>query len=353
MDRTYTGSYGRLKASIGDFLPNQFFLDLLGRDLDGISVALSATSYKDDIEQLSPVYKQPELLDFAINRHLIKKNKLAQFAPPPISKNFLSAYFMKWDIENIKSVMSAKTFGYQTTESDSFLLSYRNLPVGVFAGNMTQEDFRIMISLGSIESIVDYLTKFGIGTYLLMHLDQYRKTKDITDLYSAMDRYHYRMMFENLLFYNGDESIIREYIRELVDSYNLLSVLKSINLEVPWEQVSNYLFPFGKIPMQDLEEAMRSQNVAEAATRFKDHYDLSVQIEDYNRLGRVYPFDLAMRRNLANKFLPMLAMSPVSINSIFHFILRAEIERENLRAIVAGKLYKLSEERIKELLILV
>ncbi|EQD33259.1 V-type ATP synthase subunit C [mine drainage metagenome] len=73
MDRTYTGSYGRLKVSFSDFLSNQFITGLISRDLEGIEAALRETSYRDDIEQLASLYKLPELLDFAVNRHLIKK----------------------------------------------------------------------------------------------------------------------------------------------------------------------------------------------------------------------------------------------------------------------------------------
>lgn len=352
MDRTYTGSFGRLKAGISDFLSEEFIVSLVPKDLDGISQALSNSPYKEDIESLSALYKVPEILEMAINRHLIKKNKLALFAPPPNASSFLRAYFLKWDIENIKSVMSAKQLGYHESETDSFIVSYRNIPVGIFAGNMTQEDFKIMISLGSVENVVDYLTRFGIGTYMLQFIDDYRKTRDVTPLFSAMDMYHFRTMTETLRFFNGDEITIRSYIRSLIDEFNISNLFKSMELKVPWEQIRGYIFDGGNIPHAELEESMRSVNIPDACQRLKNYYDMNDAAEKYGKTGMLYHFDVALRQERFRRFIPMLAASPISLNSIFHFTLRAEIERENLRAIVAGKIYRVPEERIRNFLIM-
>lgn len=353
MDRTYTGSFGRLKAGISDLLPEEFVLSLIPKDLEGISQALSSTSYREDLEALSALYKAPEILEMAINRHLIKKNKLALFAPPPNASTFLKSYFLKWDIENVKAVMSAKQLGYHSSETDSFIVSYRNVPVGIFAGNMTQEDFKIMISLGSIENVVDYLTRFGIGTYLLQYIDEYRKTKDVTPLFSAMDRYHFQTMTDSLRFFNGDEITVRSYIRSLVDEFNITTIFKAMELKVPWEQIKGYVFNGGDIPTADLEDSMRSMNIADACQRLKNFYDMNEAVERYEKTGMLYHFDISLRSERFKKFLPMLAASPISLNSIFYFTLRAEMERENLRAIIAGKIYKVSDEGIRSFLILV
>ncbi len=353
MDRTYTGSFGRLKAGISDFLSEDFILSLIPKDLDGISQALSTTSYREDLEALSALYKVPEVLEMAINRHLIKKNKLALFAPPPNAATFLKSYFLKWDIENVKSVMSAKQLGYHSTETDSFIVSYRNIPVGIFAGNMTPEDFKIMISLGTIDNVVDYLTRFGLGTYLLQYIDEYRKTKDVTPLFSAMDRYHFRTMTDSLRFFNGDEIITRSYIKSLVDESNISTVFKAMVLKVPWEQIKDYIFSTGNITIADLEDSMRTMNIPDACQRLKGFYDLEDAAEKYAKTGMLYHFDVALRTERFRRFLPMMAASPISLNSIFYFTLRAEVERENLRAIVASKIYKVPDERIKSFLVLV
>ncbi len=353
MDRTYTGSYGRLKSSLADFLPNQFFENLIGRDLESIQQILSQTSYKEDLDALASQYRLPEILDLAINRHLISKNRLAQFAPPSVSRRFLQSYFLKWDIENVKSLISAKVLDYNSQISDSFIISYRNLPLGVFAGVMTREDFNIMASLGSVEAVVDYLTKFGIGSYMLQYIDEYRKTKDVTPLFSAMDRYHYNTMLENLIFYNGDEAFIRDYVRALVDSHNILSVLKGIHLALQWDQLKGYVFPNGHIPMTDLEEALRAGRVEDACQHFSRYYDLTQPLQQFSATGLVFHFDLHLKNLITREYMQKMASSPVSLNSIFHFILKAETERTNLRAVVAGSLYKLSSERIREMLILV
>ncbi len=112
MDRTYAGSYGRLKVLRLEFLNQDFMKSLIDKTPEEILQALSTTSYREDLDALSAFSSGTRLLEMAINRHLIKKNRQAMQAPPPAARKFLESYFSKWDIENVKTILSSKFIGY-------------------------------------------------------------------------------------------------------------------------------------------------------------------------------------------------------------------------------------------------
>ena len=63
-------------------------------------------------------------------------NKIALEATPFSGKQSIRAYFSKWDIHNIELILSSKVIGRTITETEPFLVSSRNFPAGITAGNI-------------------------------------------------------------------------------------------------------------------------------------------------------------------------------------------------------------------------
>lgn len=352
MDSTYSGSYGRIKVVQSDFLTGSFVNSLLEmKDVEDITRALSSTSYREDIDALYSLYKNPELVDMAINRHLIKKNKLALFAPPPMARNALTAYMSKWDVENIKAILSSKVLGYSIKETETFLVSFRDLPMGIFGGNLSHEEYKTLMSRDSVESIVNYLSRFGYGSYLLQYMDFYRKNGEISRLLSALDSFFYIRLMESLKFYNGDEGPITRFFREEIDSKNIMILLKAKDLDVSYDRVTGRLIPGGNLALSSLEELFSVENVDEIVSKLRNRFDLDRGLAEYTETGSLNIFEIDLKRAIYRKYLDTLTSQSLSVGSIFAMVFRAEIERENLHTIVIGKSYSLDNDKIADLLI--
>jgi V/A-type H+-transporting ATPase subunit C len=347
----YSGSYGKLKVNMTDFLPQDFFYKILEMNtLEEISLALSGTSYKEDIDALSPSYKNPDLLEMAINRHLVKKNRLALSSPPPMAIDLLKTYFSKWDIENIKSVISSKLLDYKLNENETFLMSFRDIPLGIFSGILTHEDFINIMNLGSVREIFNYLARFGYGAYLLQFVDDHEGSGEISPLFSALDDYYYSRLISQLKFMNGDEGPIFRYISSDIDRRNLMLTLKSGLMEVQFDIIKNDIIAGGFIPAERYREFFDSSSVEEMVTKIKPYYDLEEPLESFRVNGSMNTFDTYLKKMNYKKYMPILRTQAMSLGSIFAFILAAEKERENLRAIIMGKAYSLGNDRIREIL---
>ncbi|GGM66402.1 hypothetical protein GCM10007108_00730 [Thermogymnomonas acidicola] len=351
MDSTYSGTYGKLKAYYPDFLSRQFIDDLISSpNLDDIQGRLARTVYGEHINHLASLYRNPELLEIAVNRELVRKNRIALFAVPPASKNSVLAYLAKWDIENIKSILSSKFMDYPLRESDAFLISFRDVPMGIFAGTLRDEDFKAMLSRGSVEDVINFLSPTPYGTAMLSQIDQYRKTKDLSVLFFALDVYYYTNLLNTILFYNGDEGPVLRLVRELIDVHNLDVLIKGKSMEVEFSRIIRGLIAGGNIGVERLSDLYRSQDVEQIAKN-NGQFDLGPAVESFRQDGNMLHFDLEMRRQVYSKYMPVISSMSLSLGSMFHFMIMSEVERENLRTIILGKHYGLSEESLRKLIL--
>ncbi|HLH86658.1 MAG TPA: V-type ATPase subunit [Thermoplasmataceae archaeon] len=351
MDPTYAGAFGRLKAHETEFLsPNDFSRLIEAKNTNDILSILFSTFYKSDIEVFSGVHKGAELLNMSINHRLILRNRYALFAAPTPARDLLRAYLSKWDIENIKAIISSKFMGYSVRETEDFLLSFRDIPMGIFAGPMTHEDFRNLMSKESIEAMVNYLTNFGYGQFVLQQMDRYRKSGDVSFLLSALDFHYYSNLISSVRFYNGDEGPVIRYVMDLVDAQNLFIILKGLDLKLEYERIREYFIPGGNRSLSALQEVYSLGSIEEVAKRFQNIGNLERAVRSYISDKRLQLFEVIARADLYGRYIPIFRQQALSLSYTLSFILTAERERELLHYIILGKDYGLDNSKIREML---
>jgi V/A-type H+-transporting ATPase subunit C len=349
INTTYSGSYGRLKIHFNDYLSDSFVKSLLELDIKDIRLKLYETSYREDIDKATTISTDDiDILITAINRHVINNARIALFAVPPQMKSFMKTYVSKWDIESIKAIITSKVINHEIKATDSFIMSFRDMPLGIFAGNLKREDFRILMEKNDVDSIVNYLLNYGFN-YLLKELEEYKKTGDISSLLSAMDYNYYNNLINTALFYNGDEGKIINYVKTKVDLNNVLTLAKALELKVPFETIESKIISNGNISKSALSDIFRSGNVIDLLSVFK-HFNIDEALDYYNENKNLSMFEIGMRKALFHEYIDVMLMDTASLY-IFAYVLYAERERDNLRSILVGKSYKLDNNIIERMLI--
>lgn len=324
---------------------------LRAKDVGEIAKQLASTWYGPEIERAASVYKPPELIEVALNRHLIGVNRIALEASPFSGRSSIRAYLAKWDIQNIELVLSSKSLGKTITETEHFLVSSRNFPAGVSGGNIPHDEIKILLSQPTIEAIIDQLVRYGYGTVLMQHLGEYQKTADLGPMMAALQRYYYSALLEALKFFQGDEGIVRELIRVEIDKKNVLSLLKAKETNLEKEIVAEHLIDGGNIPTNQLGEIYTAKNVEELVGRIDALYRLGERLEQYKKTKSLVDFEGAFEKIISETYFKRLKTIPLSVGIIFYFVIWAERERENIRKIVYGKHYNLPVEHISSMLI--
>lgn len=352
-DMIWTGTYGKLKVKSTSFLSKDFLLGLVRmKDVKEIAQALEATWYAPYIEEAASRYPLPDQIEVALNRHLVDMNALVLNAAPPYDKNAVRAYLAKWDIYNIELILAAKSVGKTISETEAFLVSSRNIPVGVAGSLIPFSELRSLLELPDVESVVESLVKYGYGAILLQKLPDYQRTRDLGVLSGALYGEYYSKLLWELRFKRGDEGVLREYVRAEIAKRNLLNFFKAREAGIERERLEKHLVEGGLIPVQTVLE-LYSTPLPEVAQRLQGVFDLAEPLKQYESSHNLAELEVALDRELVSKYVVKMRSSPLSSVYVFWFILQAEYERANIRRIVYGKHYGLSEENIRRLLLFV
>ena len=215
----YASSFGRLQSISINFISEEFLKNLLkANSVTEMVKQLESTWYGEEIKKAASVYKEAELLEVAFNRHIVETNRIISEATPFGGKNAVRAYLSKWDLYNIELILSSKAMGREITETESLLVSSRNVPAGITAGNISHDEFKLILSEPTVEGVVNKLAKYDYGVILMKYLDEFQKTGDLGPMMSALHESYYQKLLESIKFFQGDEGSIRELIRAEIDN---------------------------------------------------------------------------------------------------------------------------------------
>jgi V/A-type H+/Na+-transporting ATPase subunit C len=349
---SYSSSFGRLQSLSTNFLSKDTIQSLVkSEDVAEMRRMLESTWYGPEIERASSLYSPPELLEVALNRHLVEINKIVLETAPFSGKTAIRSYLLKWDIHNIELILSSKIIGRTITETEPFLVSSRNFPAGITGGNISHDEMKIILSQPGIEGVVNYLVKYKYGNIIMRHFDTIQKTGDLSHLMVDLMAYYYSTLIESLKFFQGDEGVIRDVIRMQIDKKNILSLLKGKNSNLERELVNKHLIEGGHIALSELLEMFGSKNVGEFVNRIEERLIMGDLLETYRKTHSLIDFEIAMDQFISTKYVQRLKNISLSIGYIFHFIIIAEFEWDNIKRIAYGKRYGIPMERIKSMLL--
>ncbi len=347
MDATYVGKYGQLRALGVEFIGNALMEQLMQKNASEFLGMLSKTSYRADIDLLSNRYKVPDLVEAVLNSHMMRSIRYAYSAIPPLAKDVIDAYISKWDVENIKIILSAKKLGYGVDRTDEFLTVHGNIPVGIFGGAISREDYKNIMEQKDMEGVINSIVKFGYGASLLRYVDEVKKSGDISSILLQLDILYYERILKAFRFYNGDEGLMIEYIRDMIDIRNAMVVIKSIAFGIKADKSA--FIAGGNIADSKLAD-MASKGIDDIKQDLPFKIDWA--FEAYKKDPFVTYFEVAMKRELYSKYLKAFEGAALSLDYIVYFIIRCELERDELRNIWLNRYYNIGIERTENMMVL-
>ena len=352
MQQSYSGAFGRLMAMSLDFLTKEQLHELVrARDVAEIAQRLEATWYKDDIEEAAAAHKPPELIEIAVNRHLVNLNGIAVEVSPSGGRRILEAYLAKWDIENIELILAAKSLGRSLEETEAFLVSRRSLPGSESTSAIPMSELQVLLEQSDIEAVINSLVKYGYGAVLLQQLSEFRKSGDLGVFSGALQNLYYARLLWALRFVHGDEGVLREYIRAEITKRDILNLLKSKQSNLDRDVVSRHLIDGGLISQASLLDSYTSPDIGDAVKKLEPWFNLSEAFEKYRQTLDLTEFEVAIDKLIVARYLTDLRSMALSLTAVFAFIFQAEMERQNIRRITYAKQYGMTEDYINSVLL--
>jgi V/A-type H+-transporting ATPase subunit C len=349
----YASSMGRLKVRLPEFLSKETVTTLANaKDLLEIEKDLEATEYGADIAAVAATTRGLERLEIAINRVFVRRCRTALDIAPFAGKPMLAAYLRRWDIENISVILSAKSQGRILSENESFLVSSREIPAGLFAGAMTLDDFRLILQEPTLEGIAQQLVRFGYGGVLLSRLDAYTQSKDIFPLLQALEADYYTRLLESIRHFQGDEWNVRLFVQSEIDVRDALLLLKGKAAELDVDTVLERFIEGGTMTKAAAADLFGARDVPELVAALAGRFPaLPEGLATFQAEGTLAAFESALNRERVVRELHRLRGYPLSLAILFMFLLQSELERTDLRRIVYGHQYNVAPAALIEQLI--
>jgi V/A-type H+/Na+-transporting ATPase subunit C len=347
----YAYANARAKALQSDLLTPARLESLASmKDFDEIAHELSLTIYKDDLSNLSVKYSGADLLEAAIHRNLVRALKTVMALTPDDSKDIISLILGSWDIRNINLIIASKALGYTFgSQSDVFLYSTHDFPLGPIAGALSYYDLKNLIDMKDISEVVQWVGS-RLGADFEPYLEKYRTDGDFGSLLLQIELTYLRRLVTSMSGRAGSDMRVLAALRSQIDEKNIIAIMKAKQLDVNAQDVPKFTVDGGNIGKQALVDLYRANNVEEMIENLKPFYDLTEALTDYRKNGLV-PVENLLHKKITQKTVASLRVAPPSLSSVVAFVMLKELEIENLTKIIRGKANGVSDSDIKASLI--
>jgi len=349
----YASALGRLNPEFPAFLSKEVYPQLLAaKDPNEFAKLLETTPYADDIARARSTHSDVTMVEVAINRTFVRRNRHAYEATPFAGRAVVGAYLGRWDIQNIEMILTVKAQGRGITETEDHLVSSREIPAGLYAGAMNLDDFRILLSQPTLEAMVTSLVKYGYGATILPYLEAFERTHDIFPILRALNKEYYRNVLAQARFFQGDEWVIRSLVQNEIDATNVMLLLKGKDRFLPPDEVLSRFLEGGTMNITQAADLYPARNVPELAERFAAQFpSIAEGSTEYTTADSLTGYEVAVERDRATADLRRLRTYPLSLSVIFAYLIRNEVERSDLRRAVFGRLYGVPADRLASLLV--
>jgi V/A-type H+/Na+-transporting ATPase subunit C len=349
----YASALGRLKPEFTSFLSKETYAQLTAaKDPNEVAKILEGTPYGPDIQSARAAYQGVTLVEVAINRTIVRRNRHAYEATPFAGRDVVAAYLTRWDLQNVELILAAKAQGRPVTETDEHLVSSREIPAGLYAGVLTLDDFRTLLAQPTLEATATALVRYGYGAIVLPLVEAFQRSHDIFPILHALDREYYRRVIEAARFFQGDEWVVRQFLASEIDVRNALLLLKGKAADVAIDEVISRWFEGGTLPASQVPDLYGVRGVPEVAERLQARFPSIVGgTAEFQSAQSLTGYESSLHRDRATTELRRLRTYPLSLSVIFTYLLLAELEREDLRRIAFGKQYGFTAERLAPLLV--
>ena len=203
-----------------------------------------------------------------------------------------------------------------------------------------------------LEAVVAALAPFGYGATVLPLVESFERTHDIFPILAALDRQYFVDVAAAARFFQGDEWVVRGLLASEIDVRNALLLLKGKRSELPLPELLGRWIGGGSITPEVASDAYSARGVPELADRLAERFpSVGDGTEEFRSSGNLTGFETALDRDRVAAELKRLRTYPLSLAVIFAYLLRSEVERDDLRRLAFGKLYGLSNDRLEKLLV--
>lgn len=256
---------------------------------------------------------------------------IAGLAPKEVKDPFVTMS-KKVDIDNIKSLITAKEVGLTVDETQELLI-----PCGSLYDTLNN-----LVDADNISNIVSALDSTEYATALEDALPEYEETGMVLPLESALDKvYLSKLLGSSDVPADENRQIVYSFVGTKVDIANLKLIIRAKEDGLNYDAISPYMLDEGyqlrEWKLKDLMESPDVTNVISGLEGTKYAEPLSNAITEYNETGSVAVFERALDVYVAEHAKSLASKKPLGVGPIIGYLSQKETEIKNLKIIARAK----------------
>lgn len=256
---------------------------------------------------------------------------VARIAPKEIRSSFV-VMSKKTDINNIKSLLTAKEVGLTEEETEDLLI-----PRGVL-----YEDLRSLIDADGVTDVVTSLDGTEYAAVLEDALPKYENNGMVLALESALDKYYLESLLRSSnVPADENKQILFSYVGTQVDIANLKLIIRAKKDNLSYDDIAPYILEDGyqlrEWKLKDLMESPDVTNVISGLEGTKYSDVLTDAMAKYNENASIAVFEKALDAYLSKSAKSLSMKKPLGIGPIIGYVSQKETEIKNLKIIARAK----------------
>lgn len=336
----YTYPNARVRARMGRLFTEKQLSEVIeAENLDEVKNYLGGVP-----EYTNYIDKYP--LEKALDTQLAETYDLVARIVPDSIKEVFRVLLRKWDIRNIKSIITAKEAALSREETMDLVVPFGEL----------SEILDRLVDAKNITELITSLEGTDYAPILEDALPAYQKTKMILPLEASLDKYLLDRLLKAVMNpYDENTTILHSYIGTQVDATNIKIILRSKVDGLKFEDIQPYMtldgYQVREWKLKDLMEAPDVEGVVSGLEGTDYAQTLADALPEYSKTGSIAPLEVALDNYIMKLVKTLSRKKPFGLGPIIGFLNKKEIEVKNLKVIVRGKREGFSASKIRELLI--
>lgn len=330
----------RVRAMKSKLVPKETYPRLMNMGISEITRFIQETEYKREIDELARTYSGVDLIEHGLNRNLAetftKLIKISEGEP-----NYLiTEYLRNYDVWNIKTLLRGKYYNASADEIKEAFVS---------AGQLSYTFLSELAGKQSYSEVISVLE----GTVYYPILKEYDGT-NLSDIENRLDKMYYTGLFNVIgKSKSKDRKLFAKFIRTEIDIMNLKTLFRLKKAGVSQDEIVDLIIDGGlELSTNNIQKLLplSYDDFIQALDQYSFWDSISDAVNsDTDSLINVETQLIKHSLKSASSFSHVY---PLSIVPIMDYIISKRNEVNNLRIITRGKAANLSDEIIKNQLVI-
>ena len=335
----YAYGTARVHAMKVKLFPKETYAKLLVMDLPEIARFIEESEYKAEVDELARTYSGIDLVEFATHLNLARTfTKLMEMTMGE-PHDLIVEYLRRWDIWDIKTILRGKMYGASDEEIVRILVP---------SGELSREYLQTLVRKPSVQEVIAAL-KGTVYHDVIKDIDYTESSMKVED---ELDKFYYARMVD-FVSRIGGSSLYLTVIRMEIDVANLKTLFRLKNADISGSRVLEYVIP-GGLYLSDKEIEKMADAPFDEFVALLGKYRYWSAISDLvtEPMGSLSKIELRLDKYLNEHVWKISTFNPLTVLPMLGYMLSKDAEVDNIQAIVRGKEAGLSQEIIKDHLVL-